>query len=182
MGGIRPGANKGEGFAAATPTAAGAVNVLYGTASGLSASGGQFFSQDTPGVFGGAETEDGFGSALAVGDFNNDGFADLAIGVPSEGVGAAAQAGAVDVLDGSAARLTATGNQQVFQGSSGIGGVAALGDGFGFVLTGGDFNTASLALHARAGFRVIGTRERVGRHHGVWRDVLLIERRSPAIG
>lgn len=42
-------------------------------------------------------------------------------------------------------------------------------------------NTASLALHARAGFRVIGTRERVGRHHGVWRDVVLIERRSPAV-
>ncbi|MFF2186050.1 GNAT family N-acetyltransferase [Streptomyces sp. NPDC058155] len=42
-------------------------------------------------------------------------------------------------------------------------------------------NTASLALHRRAGFRVIGTRERVGRHHGVWRDVLLIERRSPAV-
>ncbi|MEE1824293.1 GNAT family N-acetyltransferase [Streptomyces sp. BE20] len=42
-------------------------------------------------------------------------------------------------------------------------------------------NTASLALHSRAGFRVIGTRERVARHHGVWRDVLLIERRSPAI-
>ncbi|GII82105.1 hypothetical protein Ssi03_00950 [Sphaerisporangium siamense] len=42
-------------------------------------------------------------------------------------------------------------------------------------------NTAGLAPHARAGFRVIGTRERVGRHHGVWRDVLLIERRSPII-
>ncbi|MFD0274108.1 GNAT family N-acetyltransferase [Kitasatospora sp. NPDC127111] len=42
-------------------------------------------------------------------------------------------------------------------------------------------NTASLTLHARAGFRVIGTRERIGRHHGAWRDVLLIERRSPAI-
>ncbi|MFI6685705.1 GNAT family N-acetyltransferase [Streptomyces sp. NPDC050485] len=39
-------------------------------------------------------------------------------------------------------------------------------------------NTASLALHERAGFRVIGTRERFGRHHGQWRDVLLIERRS----
>ncbi len=39
-------------------------------------------------------------------------------------------------------------------------------------------NTASLALHARAGFRVIGTRERIGRHHGAWRDVVLIERRS----
>ena len=42
-------------------------------------------------------------------------------------------------------------------------------------------NTASLALHRRAGFRVVGTRERVGRHHGRWRDVLLIERRSPAV-
>ncbi|AXE24049.1 N-acetyltransferase [Streptomyces globosus] len=43
-------------------------------------------------------------------------------------------------------------------------------------------NAASLALHERAGFRVIGTRERIGRHRGVWRDVVLLERRSPVIG
>ncbi|POX60584.1 N-acetyltransferase [Streptomyces sp. Ru62] len=42
-------------------------------------------------------------------------------------------------------------------------------------------NTGSLALHQRAGFRVIGTRERIGRHHGVWRDVVLVERRSPLV-
>ncbi|MEV7021229.1 N-acetyltransferase family protein [Kitasatospora sp. NPDC093558] len=42
-------------------------------------------------------------------------------------------------------------------------------------------NTASLALHTRAGFRVIGTRERIGRHHGTWRDVTLVERRSPSV-
>ncbi|WP_373684910.1 GNAT family N-acetyltransferase [Streptomyces lunaelactis] len=42
-------------------------------------------------------------------------------------------------------------------------------------------NAASLAVHARAGFRVIGTRESIGRHHGAWRDVVLLERRSPAI-
>lgn len=42
-------------------------------------------------------------------------------------------------------------------------------------------NTASVALHLRAGFRTIGTRERVGRHHGVWRDVQLLERRSPLV-
>jgi phosphinothricin acetyltransferase len=42
-------------------------------------------------------------------------------------------------------------------------------------------NTASLALHAACGFRTVGTRERVGKHHGTWRDVVLIERRSPAI-
>jgi phosphinothricin acetyltransferase len=40
-------------------------------------------------------------------------------------------------------------------------------------------NTASLALHAAAGFRVVGTRQRIGQHHGTWRDVTLIERRSP---
>jgi L-amino acid N-acyltransferase YncA len=42
-------------------------------------------------------------------------------------------------------------------------------------------NTASLALHAACGFRTVGTRQRIGRHHGTWRDVVLIERRSPTI-
>jgi L-amino acid N-acyltransferase YncA len=39
-------------------------------------------------------------------------------------------------------------------------------------------NAASIALHTRAGFRVVGTRERLGQHHGRWRDVVLMERRS----
>jgi L-amino acid N-acyltransferase YncA len=42
-------------------------------------------------------------------------------------------------------------------------------------------NAASLALHRAAGFRVVGTRERIGRHHGRWRDVVFIERRSPVV-
>jgi len=42
-------------------------------------------------------------------------------------------------------------------------------------------NAASLALHEGAGFRLIGTRERIGRHRGRWRDVLLLERRSPLV-
>ncbi|GAA3374244.1 N-acetyltransferase family protein [Streptomyces racemochromogenes] len=42
-------------------------------------------------------------------------------------------------------------------------------------------NTASLALHERAGFRIIGIRERIGRHHGAWRDVVLLERRSTVV-
>jgi L-amino acid N-acyltransferase YncA len=40
-------------------------------------------------------------------------------------------------------------------------------------------NEASLELHRRCGFRVVGIRERIGKHHGVWRDVVLMERRSP---
>jgi phosphinothricin acetyltransferase len=39
-------------------------------------------------------------------------------------------------------------------------------------------NRPSLRLHERFGFRVVGTRERIGRHHGRWRDVVLLERRS----
>ena len=42
-------------------------------------------------------------------------------------------------------------------------------------------NAASLALHARAGFRVVGRRERIGRMRGVWRDVVLVERRSDRV-
>ncbi len=42
-------------------------------------------------------------------------------------------------------------------------------------------NTASVALHQAAGFRVVGRRERLARHHGRWRDVLLIERRSGVV-
>ena len=39
-------------------------------------------------------------------------------------------------------------------------------------------NEASIALHTALGFRVVGVRERLGRLHGVWRDVVLLERRS----
>jgi L-amino acid N-acyltransferase YncA len=43
-------------------------------------------------------------------------------------------------------------------------------------------NAASLRLHEQAGFRVVGTRERLGCHHGRWRDVTLLERRSAVAG
>lgn len=48
-------------------------------------------------------------------------------------------------------------------------------------------NAASLALHRRAGFREVGVRHRLGqmthgRYAGQWRDVILLERRSPIVG
>jgi phosphinothricin acetyltransferase len=43
-------------------------------------------------------------------------------------------------------------------------------------------NAASLALQRRCGFRVVGRRERIARHHGAWRDTILTERRSPTVG
>ena len=43
-------------------------------------------------------------------------------------------------------------------------------------------NTASVAVHERCGFRIVGRRERLGQMEGRWRDVLLLERRSPSVG
>ncbi|HZU20701.1 MAG TPA: GNAT family N-acetyltransferase [Gaiellaceae bacterium] len=43
-------------------------------------------------------------------------------------------------------------------------------------------NVASVRLHERAGFEVVGRRKRLGKLHGVWRDVLLLERRSDVVG
>jgi phosphinothricin acetyltransferase len=43
-------------------------------------------------------------------------------------------------------------------------------------------NTASIALQKACGFREVGRRERIAQRHGVWRDTLLMERRSKAVG
>ena len=43
-------------------------------------------------------------------------------------------------------------------------------------------NTASLALHNLCGFRVVGTRHRIGKLQGIWRDTVLLERRSEIVG
>jgi L-amino acid N-acyltransferase YncA len=43
-------------------------------------------------------------------------------------------------------------------------------------------NLASLKIHEENGFRIIGSRERIGRLNGVWRDTLLLERRSVKVG
>ena len=131
---------------------AGAANVLRGSAAGLTAVGNQLWHQNVAGIVSAAELDDLFASALASGDFNNDGFDDLALGVRGEGVGAVANAGAVNVLRGSGAGLTATGNQIWHQDSAGILDVAESGDAFGSALAVGDFDNDGfddLAVGAR---------------------------------
>jgi FG-GAP repeat len=127
---------------------AGAVQVIYGSASGLQRDGNQFWHQDDPGdfeVYDTAEATDLFGTSLAAGDFNNDGRSDLAIGISSEDVGTVANAGAVQVLYGSATRLTGLGNQFWHQDETGIHDTAESGDAFGSSLATGDFNNDSFA-------------------------------------
>ena len=107
---------------------AGAVNVIYGKANGLSAQGDQIVSQDsvlnsTP-IVDTAQEGDAFGSALAAGDFDGDGFDDLAVGVPNEDPASEfdpdADAGAVNVIYGSASGLTGVGNQFWTQATAGL--------------------------------------------------------------
>jgi hypothetical protein len=88
----------------------GAVNVLYGSASGLRARGAQWWSQASRGIQGRAVREERFGASLAAGHFAGRAAADLAIGVRSDEA-AREFGGAVNVIYGSARGLSARGNQ-----------------------------------------------------------------------
>ena len=98
----------------------GGINVLYSTAEGLSATGSQWFDQDTPGIAGVRENSDGYGSVLASGYLNGDRFADLVVGVPGEDLGAEVDAGGVNVLYGSSGVLTTAGSQWFDQNTPGM--------------------------------------------------------------
>jgi hypothetical protein len=119
---------------------AGAVNVLYGTREGLSADDDQLWTQDSSGVSGSADPNDNFGWSLAAGDFDGDGYADLAISAPFDSVGSADHAGAVHILYGSRDGLRAADNQRLHQDTSGMRDKAENDDLFGLSLTSGDFD------------------------------------------
>ncbi len=89
---------------------AGVVNIFYGSLDGLRLDRAEIWWQGNKGLADEAEVWDRFGLALAVGDFDSDGFDDLAIGAPGEDFGNQSKEGAVSVMRGSAAGLVATGN------------------------------------------------------------------------
>jgi hypothetical protein len=119
----------------------GGVVVVYGALSGFQAGvNSQQWDQDSSGIAGVAEEGDSFGWALAAGDFDNDGYDDLAIGAPFEDVDGLSAAGAVNVLYGSALRLTASGNQMFHSSQSGMQNGALQYEHFGETLAAGDFD------------------------------------------
>jgi FG-GAP repeat len=126
---------------------AGGINVLYGSATGLSATitPDQFWSQDTANVEDMSEEVDVLGAALAVGDFNGDSYADVAIGAQYEEINSSQGAGAVNVIYGSASGLSATATPDQFwhQDVGSVTGVAEPDDYLGYSLAAADFGSSS---------------------------------------
>ncbi len=123
-----------------TAADAGAVNVLFGGPLGPSAGGANgspsdfLLHQNLAGVPGVSEAGDQFGRALATGDFDADGFSDLAIGVPFDDTNSnqAEDAGMVVVFFGAATGLNLGRTAEITS--------VKAGEQFGFALAAGDFN------------------------------------------
>ncbi|WP_018547801.1 FG-GAP and VCBS repeat-containing protein [Streptomyces sp. LaPpAH-108] len=140
---------------------AGQVAVLYGGASGVSGARHTTLSQNSAGVPGTSEANDGFGYAQAYGDFNGDGYDDLAVGTPGEKVGSDANGGTVALLWGSKSGLTGKGVTLADPAPSSH-------DKWGQTLASGDFDgdgradlvvgsTAATLYVYRGGFTASGT-------------------------
>jgi hypothetical protein len=115
----------------------GAVNVLYGGTHGLSSQDNKILTPGNP------ATGDHFGEALAAGDFDGDGRADLAIGLPEDDVDSAGNAGSLVVLYGASTGLS---NARAQTFTQRIGTLLddeeapETGDAFGSALAAGDLN------------------------------------------
>ena len=107
---------------------------LSGTGAGLSAKATQL-TQDTRGVPGSDERDDAFGYAVALGDLDQDGYADLVVGAPGEAIGSRHDAGRVTLVYGGADGYRTSGNKTYDQNTKAIPSMAEKNDGFGAALT-----------------------------------------------
>ncbi len=123
---------------------AGAVYVFYGSSDGIDISQTPtFIHRNLSNITGDAEGNSRFGSVLAGGDFNGDGYGDLAIGDPdadNAGGVVVANSGAVHVLYGSQYGLMTSGSRFLTQDVISVAGVRESNDRFGSALVAGDFD------------------------------------------
>ncbi len=118
---------------------AGSVTILYGSVHGLSGKGSVLLTGSLVGVPAAQRAYARFGAALTSGDFDGDGFADLAIGAPGAPIAGQPGAGAVMVLRGASTGLS-THATTLIEGRNGVAGVGASRDGFGEVLLADDID------------------------------------------
>ena len=122
---------------------AGTVNIAWGASIPfVDRVTNDLWHQDRSGVPDYPEAYDQFGYTLATGDFDKDGYDDLAIGVPFEDCGTVVKsnAGVVHVLFGSSTGVSGTSSHYFHQDTANVGGATEPDDRFGEVLTAGDFD------------------------------------------
>ncbi|MFF5023841.1 FG-GAP-like repeat-containing protein [Streptomyces collinus] len=149
---------------------AGAVVVLYGSASSVSTTRRTVITQATPGVPGAPEEGDAFGTTVSSADLDRDGYADLIVGTPREQVGDKESRGSVTVVWGGPSGLS---------GGATISPAAGYGDGrtycgFGSSLATGDMNgdgAPEVAIGSRCeGAAYSGPFSRTGKAASTYRD------------
>ncbi|MPY63724.1 VCBS repeat-containing protein [Streptomyces spongiae] len=109
----------------------GKVTIVPGTANGPDPATAHTLTQASPGVPGTNEANDGFGSAVSVGDINGDGYGDLAIGTIFEDGTTTEDSGSTTLMYGSATGLSTTGARTLTQASAGVAGTSETMDYFG---------------------------------------------------
>ena len=119
---------------------AGLVIALRGTASGLTSNESQMVHLDLAGVPGNAAEDDHLGHSIAVGDFDDDGHDDLAIGIPLRDGGTKVDVGAVLIVLGSSDGLDLTDSHMIAPGPSGDYGSRQDGLRYGWSLAAGDLD------------------------------------------
>ncbi|MFY7064666.1 FG-GAP-like repeat-containing protein [Nocardiopsis changdeensis] len=119
---------------------AGSIAITNGSVTG-DFSSGYLLHQDSADVAGAPEKNDSFGQSMASGDFDADGYADLAVGIPFEAIGDVEGAGYVAIQYGSGSGLINTRSQSIHEDSPGIPGTVAKDEVFGYSLATGDLNT-----------------------------------------
>jgi hypothetical protein len=129
--------------ASATNFDAGGVEVLYGSSNGLTASGDQFWHQNSSGIEDIVHPGDQFGFAVEIGNFGKSSQADLAIGVPREDVGGDADAGALSVIYGTSSGLSSSNDAFLHQDTTGVVDQAEANDEFGSSLAAWNFGKTS---------------------------------------
>jgi hypothetical protein len=120
-------------------TGAGAIGVLYGTSGGTDAWRDEWWSQAHADIPGGEEPNDNFGATVATGDFDADGYDDIAIGIPLEDIGAV-EHGYLSVMYGGPNGPVTSRTQEWRQELNGIPDTVEAGDRFGGAVTTGDFD------------------------------------------
>gem|GEM_PF-1540494 len=124
----------------------GAINILYGSATGITSAGNEYITQRTTGISGIPNVGEEFGASVATGDLDGDGFDDVVVGVPGEyrcwshiGI-CGSDIGAIQLLYGSATGIRSDNDQYFGQRSNGITAHPSVGDRFGESVATGDID------------------------------------------